>query len=103
MKDWVLDEAPVTTHVFVLNLSLAHVTLVLNFDKLGVDYEAKNFNDVPDYLVCWDSFYQADRVFCLEVSHLILYVADDFEITSAKMQLRIDIKIVANFSQCIFH
>lgn len=103
VKDWVLDEAPVTTYIFVLDLSLAHIALVLNFNKLGVDYETKNFYDIANYLVCGDGLYQTDCVFGLKVSHLILDVADHFEITCAEMELRIDIKIVADFSQCIFH
>jgi hypothetical protein len=103
MKDWVLDEAPVAAYIFVLDFSLTHITLVLNFDKLGFNYEAKDFNDVANYLVCGDSLNETDCVFGLKVGHLILDMTDDFEITCTEMQLRIDVKIVADFSQCIFH
>lgn len=102
VKDWVLDEAPVTTHVFVLDLSLTHIALVLNFDELGVDDETKDLYDVANYLVCGDGLDKTDRVLGLEVSHLIFDVADHFEVTCAKMELGIDIEIVADFSQGVF-
>lgn len=57
MKEWVLNEATIATHVFVLDFSLTYIAFVLYFYKLGVDNKAKNFDYIPDYLVCRDRFY----------------------------------------------
>jgi len=57
----------------------------LNLDKLGFDNKAKDFEHMPDDRIGRNSLDQTDGLIRLEICDLILYLADNAEISDAKL------------------
>ena len=79
-KARVLDDATASAHLLILNVQVAVLALVLNLNELDVSHKTQHFYDVTHYLICWDRFNKLNLIFCLEVSHLVFNLADDFEV-----------------------
>ena len=101
VQHWVLDEAPVAAHVFVIDLAFAHVALVLNFDEVDIDDEAAHFDDVPDDGIRGNRFEQLNAIVGSEVIYFFLHAPDHFEIVLEQLLLHIDVQIVRNLAQSI--
>lgn len=73
----VLDKASIPTNILVLNLSTAHIAPVLNFDKLMIDDEPTNFNNIADNFVGWDAFDKCNPIIGGKVIDLITNLTDN--------------------------
>ena len=88
---WVFNNASISANGFIADISATHLALILNLDELDVSDEAKHFDNMADYLVSWDCLNQLNLVVCLKVSHLILHLANYFEVVTAEHQLDVDV------------
>ena len=88
---WVFNNASISANGFIADISATHLALILNLDELDVSDETKHFDNMADYLVSWDCLNQLNLVVCLEVSHLILHLANYFEVVTAEHQLDVDV------------
>ena len=53
--------------------------------------------------VRWDGLYERDLVVGLEVAYLLFDLADDLKVVHAELELRVNVYLVGNFSECITH
>ena len=65
----IIDEASTAADRFIVQITIAFVTLVVDLDELDLGYEAKYLDHMSHDLVSWDCLNQLDGVVCLEVSH----------------------------------
>ena len=79
-KARVFDDATASANLLILNVQVAVLALVLNLNELDVSHKTQHFYDVTNYLICWNRFDKLNLIFCLEVSHLVFNLADDFEV-----------------------
>lgn len=88
---WVFNNASISANCFIADISATHLALILNLDELDVSDETKHFDNMADYLVSWNCLNQLDLVVCLKISHLILHLANYFEVVTAEHQLDVDV------------
>lgn len=99
----VIDKATAATDWLIVEICIAFITLVVNFDELDFSNETKYFDHVSYDLIWWNCLNQLYSVIRLEVSHLVFDFPDNSEICNIEDKLHIDINLVRNFPQCIFN
>lgn len=100
MENWVLDDATRGTHLFVIDVSSALVTLVLNLDEIRVDNEPKDFQDIANNLICGNATNQGDSVTCLKICHLLVVSrANNLQILPwLILKLRVNVDLIRNLT-----
>ena len=97
------NNTPVAADVFISDVGAADITFVLDFDELGVHNSPKYLQNMTDNLIRRNSLDQRYHVVGLEITYLFLNLANHFEVIDRKLQLRVDIDLIANLSQCVAH
>ena len=87
----VLDDATVATDRFVGDIRAADFALVLYLDELDVCDEAEHLNHMSDDLIGRNGLDQLDLIVGLEVSHLVLNLANYLEVGHTEHQLDVDV------------
>lgn len=99
----IFDITTTSAKVFILNILVAHVALILNFNKLSFNNKAKNFQYIAYNSICWDCFNQTDCLVRLEISYLIFDLSYDFEIVNCELELGIYVDLIRNFPLSILY
>jgi hypothetical protein len=97
-EKWVLNEAAIPAYLLILSLSLADIALVLHFDKIDINYDSANFDNMPDQVICMDSLQQCQGGIHLEVTDLIFDLSDYLQVLRVVEKLHIDVKFVGDLS-----
>ena len=93
-QNWVLYDTTTSADLLIGNVSLAHLTLILNLDELALSDKAKDLDDMADDLISWYRLNQLDLIVRLEISHLVLDLPNDLEVVDREHQLDIDVDLV---------
>jgi len=99
----VLDHATTATDLLIGDVSVAVLALVLDLDELDVCDEAKHLDHMPDDLIRRDRLNQLDLIISLEVCHLVLHLANYFEIGAAEHELGVDVDRDRDLPHSILH
>ena len=96
---WIIDEASTSANGLIIQVSVALVTLVVNFDELDLSDETENFDNMPYNLISWNSLYELDCVVSLEVSHCagVFDLTNDPKVCHIEDKLDVDINLVGDF------
>jgi hypothetical protein len=97
-EDRVLDRAPIVANLLVCDVDLAHIALVLDFDKVNVNNDAAYLHDVSDDVVCLNGFKQSQLRISLEITDLVLDLANYLNISGIKLHLCVHIQLVRDLS-----
>jgi hypothetical protein len=93
-KDRVLNRAPIIANLLIGNVYLADIALVLDFDKVDIDYDAAYLHNVSDDVIGLNSFKESQLRISLEVTYLVLDLTNYLNISGIKLHLSIHVKFV---------
>ena len=94
VKFRVIDKTATATNRFVIQISVAFITLVINLNELNLCNKTKYFDYMSYYLISRYSLYQLNCVVSLEVSHLIFDLTNDSEVIYVENELNVDINLI---------
>jgi len=97
----ILNEAAIPAYLLILSLSLTDIALVLHFDKIDINDDSANLDNMPDQVICLDSLQQCQGGIHLEVTYLIFDLSDDLQVLRVVEKLHIDVKFVGDLPQGI--
>lgn len=97
----ILNEAAIPADLLILCLSLADIALVLHFDKIDINDDSANLDNMPDQVICLDSLQQSQWGIHLEVTDLIFDLSDYLQVLRVVEELHIDVKFVGDLPQGI--
>jgi len=95
-ENWILNEAAIPAYLLILSLSLADIALVLHFDKIDINDDSANLDNMPDQVICLDSLQQSQGGIHLEVAYLIFDLSDYLQVLRIVEELHIDVKFVGD-------
>ena len=98
IKLWVFYDATISTNLFILNVSFANITSILNLNKVNVNDKSAYLNHMPDNLVEGNLLKQHDSIISFKIIHFINNSSNHLKICLIQLNLRINIKIIRNLS-----
>lgn len=86
-----------------MSLSLADIALVLHFDKVDLNDDSANLDNVPYKVICLDSLQQSQGRIRLEVTDLVFDLSDYLQVFGVVEELHIDVKVVGDLPEGVCH
>ena len=80
IENWAHDEASISANILVADFSFAHIALELDLDKINLNNESANLDDMPDNVVRGHGLKELNSVVGCEVVHFLLNLSYDFEV-----------------------
>jgi hypothetical protein len=87
--------------LLILSLSLADIAFVLHFDKIDLDNDSANLDNMPDQVISLDCLQESQGGIRLEVTDLIFDLSDYLEVFGVVKKLHIDVKVVGDLPEGI--
>ena len=97
-----VDEATTPADGLIVQVAVALITLVIDFDELHFCDEAEDFDDVPHDHVSWNRLDELNCIVRLEISNLVFDFTNNSEVVHIEHELCVDIDLIRDLSQSIF-
>ena len=97
-----VDEATTPADRLIVQVAVALITFVIDFDELYFCDEAEDLDDVPHDHVSWNGLDELNCIVRLEISNLVFDFTNNSEVVHIEHELCVDIDLIRDLSQSIF-